>query len=175
MRTALLTAMMILISASASGATTEVNPEPGLMTAGSPLYGLDVAFDRVSVATPFRDQGDVASERASEMVVAQRRNNTQAFDRAADQLNRTVEAADRRHSDGLTKAAVVLESVNASVPEEAQEGIATALEQVSRAQNRSAQGGLLSGDVSPGSQSEVNRSGSESGGGVPDIEIPGGR
>ena len=173
MRATFLAAVLVLLSASVSGATTEVDPEPGLMTAGSPLHGLDVAFDEALALTPVSDPGDVAFERASEMMVAERRNNTDAFEKAAAGLNRTVERASERHRDGLVKAASVLESVNVS--EEARQGIQNALGQVRRAQNRTVEQGLFPEEISPGGLGgESNRSESGVGSDRPDIEVPGG-
>lgn len=172
MRATFLAAVLVLLSASVSGATTEVDPEPGLMTAGSPLHGWDVAFDEALSLTPVSDPGDVAFERASEMMVAERRNNTEAFEKAAAGLNRTVERASERHRDGLVRAASVLESVNVS--EEARQGISTALEQVRRAQNRTA-GNIFFPDTGSIGGTGTGENRSASGGGVPDIEAPGGR
>ncbi|ELY83676.1 hypothetical protein [Natrinema altunense] len=175
MRSIFLAAALVLFSASVSGASAGVEPEPGLMTAGSPIYGLDIAVDQVLMVTPLMDPGDVAFERASEMVVAQQRNNSEAFEKASSQLNRTVDSADRRHRQGLSKAAGVLESVNASLPAEAQSGIQNALSQVRRAQNRTVEQGLFSEEISPGGLGdESNRSESEAGSDRPDIEVPGG-
>jgi len=175
MRATFLAAVLVLLSASVSGATTEVDPEPGLMTAGSPLHGWDVAFDEALSLTPVSDPGDVAFERASEMMVAEKRNNSEAFEKAGAGLNRTVERASERHRDGLVRAASVLESVNTIVSAEAQSGVQNALSQVRRAQNRSFEQGLFPEEISHGGLGdESNRSESGAGSDRPDIEVPGG-
>lgn len=175
MRFVFLAAVLVLFSASVSGASAGVEPEPGLMTAGSPIYDIDVAVDQVLMLTPLMDPGEVAFERASEMVVAQQRNNSEAFRKASNRLNRTVDSASRRHREGLSKAAGVLESVNASVPVEAQKGIQNALSQVRRAQNRTVEQGLFPEEISPGGLGdESNRSELGVGSDRPDIEVPGG-
>lgn len=127
---------LILVSGFVAGQSAQVEPSPGLVKADSPIHGLDVMFDNALAMTPLSDPGRVAYERASEVVVAYERNNTEAASKALENLNQTVSEADQRHAQGLEKAEAVLQNVNETVPEEATQGIETALSRIGEARER---------------------------------------
>lgn len=130
-RTTTLFTVFILVTAGGA-AQTPTETDPGFITADSPLYGLDVAFDEV-----VKPPGAVAHERASEALVAAEANMTDARDRALHALNRTVRRANGvEHVDGLDNAAQVLTELQDQVPENAQPGIDTALENIAKAKQR---------------------------------------
>lgn len=134
-----LLALAVVMFAGLSAAQTQdsaVQPDPGLVKAGGFAYGVDVAVDNAMVALGMRSAGDVAFERASEVAVAEERNNTEALERASQRFNQAVEQADNRNRDRLQQAEQVLQNVSKRVPEEAQFGINTALENVERAKQR---------------------------------------
>jgi len=113
-----------------------VDPRPGVISASSPLYAVDVAADRALVTAGLRSPGDIAFERASEMSQAVDRNDTQARERAEGRLNQVAEVASSNDTSGLEKAAAVLEAVQARAPSQAQQGVTAALDNVRQAQDR---------------------------------------
>lgn len=129
---ALSTAVFMLMTNAA--AATDVSP--GLIGPGHPLYEVDVLMDDVTTGV-LKPPGAVAHERASEAFVAAESNNTVGMDRALTELeqvaNRTNGVDD---AEGLQKAEAVLLDLRDRVPEQATFGIDTALESVTRAQNR---------------------------------------
>jgi len=138
MKTRLLAISLILFAGLSAAQThnATVSPNPGLVKAGGLLHGLDVAVDNAMVAAGFRSVGDVAFERASEMSVAEDRNNSAALEKAAQRFNKAVERADNRDRDRLQQAEQILKNVSSRVPEEAKSGISTALESVEKAKQR---------------------------------------
>jgi len=150
--------LTLVLFAGFSAAQTQnstVDPDPGLVKADSPIYGLEVAFDNALASAGVVSAADVAFERASEVSVAEDRNNTEAVRRAARQFNEAAERADNSQKSRLEQAEQVLNNVSERVPEEASFGISTALENVERAKNRV--------------PDELT-----SGGGLPDVKLPGG-
>lgn len=129
---------MLMVLGSAAAAASQVKLDPGLVKADSPIYGLDVAFDNALAMTPLASPGTIAFERASEVVVARNRNNSDAAAEALTQLNRTVRDADSRHEKGLEKAASVLRAnlMNGSVPVEETSGVEEAVSRIAEAKNR---------------------------------------
>jgi hypothetical protein len=116
--------------------TSNVSVDPGLVKAGGLLYGFDVAVDNALVTAGLHSQADVALERASEAKVAADRNNTRGIERAVNGFNNAVEEADNRDVERLRQAESILGNVSSRVPEQAQVGISTALENVERAKQR---------------------------------------
>lgn len=129
---------------------------PGLVKADSPIYGLDVAWDNVLITAGFQSPGDVAFERASEVSVAENRNHSRAFNLALNQFNSVAEKANNEDLEGLRNAERILQNVSEHVPEEARQGIETALKNSERARNRVPES-LTSG---------------RGGGTLPDIKVP---
>lgn len=126
-----LVVLSILVAAPAAAQTTDT-AAPGVIAADSPLYGLDIAADKL-----LKPPGERAHERASEALVAQEANDSQARDRALRELNTTArEANGLRDGEGLENAQAVLTELQDKVPAEAQPGIETALDNVIKAKNR---------------------------------------
>jgi hypothetical protein len=125
--------------------------------ADSPIYGFDVALDSAFLTAGLTSPGDIAVERASEIAVAEERNNTEAVSKAMGRFNSAAEKADNEDVEKLRQAETVLHSVSNRVPEEAGFGISTALENVESAKNR---------------VPESLTSNRGSGGVLPDIEMP---
>ncbi|WP_313694267.1 hypothetical protein [Halorarum halobium] len=160
MKLRLLTLSLILftsLSAAQSSNNTTIDSSPGLVKADSPIYSLDVAFDNMLQTAGMVSAGDVAVERASEVAVAHRRNHSAAASEALDQLQVVAQEANNRNREKLQRAGEILNQVKKQVPEQAQKGIKTALQNVERAKNRVPQ--------------EFT---ADSGGALPDIEVPGG-
>jgi len=143
------------LSAAQSSNNTTIDSSPGLVKADSPIYGWDVAFDNALQTAGLVSPGEVAVERASEVAVAERRNHSVAADRALQRFNQAVGEANNQDRAKLQRAEQVLKQVRERVPEEARQGISTALENVGDAKQRVPEG-LTSG-----------------GGSLPDIEVPG--
>jgi len=151
-------ALILLTSLStAQNPNSSVSEDPGLVKADSPIYGFDVALDNAFLTAGFTSAGDIAVERASEVAVAEERNNTEAVSKAVDRFNSAAEKADNEDVEKLRQAETVLQNVSNRVPEEAQEGINTALENVRTAKNH---------------VPESLTSNRGSGGVLPDIEMP---
>lgn len=103
-----------------------VEPEPGIIGAGSALYVLDVAYDSVVL-----NQSEIAFERASEMAVAGENGNTDAVERAKTELNNTVsEIASSNETKGLEKAEMILEQVRGKTDGRSNVGIGNAIENI---------------------------------------------
>lgn len=131
--TRLTTILSVFLLFSAAGAAqTTVDTNPGLITADSPLYELDVALDQV-----LKSPGERAHERASEALVAQEANLTDSRDRALAALNQTAgQANGLRDGTGLENAQALLTELKEQVPVEAQQGLQTAIDAVIEAKNR---------------------------------------
>jgi len=154
-----LLAVLLLLFAGQSAAQTQnssINPDPGLVKADSPIYGLDVAWDNALQTAGFKSPGDVAVERASEVSVAEKRNHSEAASMALNQFNSVAAEANNEDVEGLRKSEQILQNVSERVPEEARQGIETALMNVEEAKNRVPES-LTSGRGS---------------GALPDIEVP---
>lgn len=151
--------MFIGVSAAQSTENLDVEPEPGLVKADGLLYPLDVGLDNVLMSVGVKSPGDVAFKRASEAAVAERRNNSEAFDTALAHFNGVAVEADNDDLDELEQAESVLSNVSSRVPDEASQGLDTALENVRDAKERVPE--------------EFTSEGMDSSGLLPDVELPG--
>lgn len=123
---------VVLLSGMAMAQSAEVEPQPGIIGADSPLYGIDVAYDNL-----LKEDGDIAYERASEYAVAQEKNQTRAMERAEKQLNNTVsKVASSNNTEALGKAQAVLEQVRERTPDQANKGLDNAIQKVRNAKNK---------------------------------------
>lgn len=139
MRLHVLAAALLVLSvpvAAEQAEVYEVDVKPGVVQAASPIYFLDGAVERFSTMTGLRTEGSVVHEKASEIAVAQERNQTEAAERAEKRLNETVAEASNESYEGLRKAEQVLKMVQDSTSEDADQGLSTALEAIQKAQNR---------------------------------------
>jgi hypothetical protein len=137
-------ALLLLMSSGAATSHTE-DLQPGLVKAGSPLYGVEVAVDNTLVRLGVMDPGQVAFERASEVALAHQRGNNDAMNNALDHLDNVSEAATSGDTEALNQSISVLQGLNETAPEEAQQGLSTALESVRNASER--QPSNLTGDL----------------------------
>lgn len=123
---------VVLLSGMAVAQSAEVEPEPGIIGADSPLYGIDVAYDNA-----FKEDGAVAFERASEYSVAQENNQTRAMERAEKQLNNSVaKVASSNNTEALGKAQAVIEQVRQRTPDQANKGLDNAIQKTRNAKNK---------------------------------------
>lgn len=137
-------ALLLLMSSGVATSHTE-DLQPGLVKAGSPLYGVEVAVDSALVRLGVMNPGQVAFERASEVALAHQRGNTDAMSKALNRLGNVSEAATSGDSEALNRSISVLQGLNETVPSEAQQGLNTALESVRNASER--QPSNLTGDL----------------------------
>jgi len=121
---------------SAQSTNSSVNSSPGLVKADSPIYGWDVAWDNALQSAGLVSPGSVAVERASEVSVAEKRNHTNAASMALNQYNSVVAEANNEDVEGLRRSEQILQNVSERVPEEARQGIETALKNAGEARNR---------------------------------------
>jgi len=155
---ALAVVMFTAVSTAQSG-DADVDPDPGLVKADSPLYGLEVAVDNAFVTAGLASPGEVAFERASEAAVARDRNNTRATVNALDRFNSAVNKSNNRDLENLQRAESILSNVSEVFPDQAEYGISTALENLESAKQR----------VPDRLTSDRNDSGA-----LPDLKLPGG-
>ncbi len=154
-----LTAALVLFAVSAAAQTTsqELEPRPGLMKAGSPIYGFDLAWDDVRMMFGGPDvTGSVAYERASEIRIAQKRNHSKAVEKAATGLGKVASEADNRSTNGLQNAEKMLQQALQQNPGNASKGLQTALEHVKAAQERKPEkpGSMFGGKI-PGQKNVI--------------------
>lgn len=149
MRRTLLLSGMVLLLTTIGTAQTTVDQRPGLIGAGSPLYGIDLAADKAFVDWGITDPGTVAHERASEALDASEEGNDEARDRALNGLNEITENASSNNTADLAKAQAVLEELQQRVPDEAEAGLETAMDAVAQAQEQLDQVGAV-GEASGG-------------------------
>lgn len=136
-RSVLLASLILFVGVSAAQpSNSTIDADPGLVKAGGLVYGFDIAWDNAMQTVGFKSPGEVAYERASEVAVARERNNTRASGKALDRFSEAVSGADNQDKRQLERAEAVLRNVSDRVPEEASQGIQTALENVERAKNR---------------------------------------
>ena len=136
MKYSVLAASLLLLAAPAAASNHTEEANPGLVKAGSPLYGMEVAVDNALVGIGLADAGQVAFERASEVAVAHERGNNEAMNRALANLNNVSKAATSGDAERLNQSISILQGLNETVPEEAQQGLSTALENVRNASER---------------------------------------
>lgn len=125
---------------------------PGIIGAQSPFYGIEVAIDNAAVNIGLKNAGSVAEERAAEAKKAAENGNYQAAQKAAGNMNKIAEKASSKDVEGIQKAESVLQGVINQAPEEAKQGLQTALDNVKQARERA---GSPEGTPGPGSDSEV--------------------
>lgn len=145
MKYSVLAAALLLLAAPAAASNHTEEANPGLVKAGSPLYGIEVAVDNALVGIGLADAGQVAFERASEVAVAHERGNNEAMNKALANLNNVSEAATSGNAEKLNQSISILQGLNETVPEEAQQGLSMALENVRNASRR--QPSNLSGGI----------------------------
>lgn len=130
-------AIGIMFSGMGLAQSAEINAEPGLIGAGSPLYGVDKAFDSATVAVGLRNQSDVVFERASEYAAAKESNNTNAVERAERSFNNSVaRVASNSSTEGLEKAEQILRTVQERTPDQADAGLEKALSNIQGAREK---------------------------------------
>ncbi len=129
--------------ASAQDAETQEEPQPdeevpeevstGWFTPDSALYGLETAWDNTGMALGVKSPGDVAQKRAAEAQVMAEEGNYGAAQRAAEGLENAASRAGDDDIEGIEQATSTLERVIEDAPEEALEGLQTAMENVAEA------------------------------------------
>lgn len=136
MKRVLVFAAVFFLVTGLGAAQAQLDEGPGAVTPDSALYGLETAWDNAGIALGLKNAGNVAQERAAEARQMQEEGNHEAAARAAQEFSDVAEKAQEDDLQGLEKARAVLEEVMANAPAEAQEGLQTALDSVSQAQNR---------------------------------------
>lgn len=127
----------------AAGQTSDIQPEPGVITADSPLYPVDKAFDSIT-----KNQSEAAFERASEYATAE---TEEGRERAIQSLNNSIaDAASSNQTQGLEKAESVLQQVKERTPDQANTGLDNAIENLGKAKK---------GELQPPEAQESRRGG----------------
>lgn len=107
----------------------------GPFTPDSAFYGLETAWDSVAMTTGISNAEEVANKRAAEAQAMADEGNYEAVERAAQGLGNVAERAE--NPEELERATNTLNEVMEQAPEEAQEGLQTAMDNV---QERGPQG-----------------------------------
>jgi len=131
-----LLACIALVPATAAP-SAGLDHDPGMIGAGSPLYGLEIALDNAAMNIGLKKAGNVAQERAAEAKKAQKEGNTKAAQGAADEIGKAAAQANDDDRHGLEKARNALEDVKTHSPVEAQKGLDRAINNINRRLNRS--------------------------------------
>jgi len=90
---------LLTLSAAAENNTSQtqtMEKGPGLISTGSPLYGLEIAADNAAVNFGLAKAGNVAQERAAEAKKAIESNNTRGAQRAAQNLEKVSKNAKKK-------------------------------------------------------------------------------
>lgn len=124
--------LLLLTGLGATQTAENVDLDPGLVAPGDVLYPVEQEFDIFPM-----NPGEMAHEKASEMVVAEEKNLTEARESARKQLNKALFKSTDNPSNqtvmGLEKAQSVLEQNVNETPEQANQGLKIALEGVKNA------------------------------------------
>lgn len=127
-------AIILALTAPAASAqhqnSTNVQPSPGIVGPGSMFYGLETAADDFSISLGFTTAQAVANERASEALIAAEQNNTEASVQALNSLNQLSKNHNITDENGTSKAMNILGQVSKNIPEQAQQGIQTAMDNI---------------------------------------------
>lgn len=136
--------LLVAPAAAQTGPSTERGP--GFISADSPLYSIEVVVDNTAVAIGVMDAGDVAQERAAEAKEMQEKGNTKAAQRAAEAASEAVKAASSGSSAntaGIDKAIDTLNGIKKDAPDEAKDGLTTAVDSLKQARK------IINGTASP--------------------------
>lgn len=137
----------------------EVNP--GLIGAGSPIYGLEVAYDNAAMNIGLKKAGEVAQERAAEARQAAQNNNTRGMQRAAQELQTVANRTDV-NDQGLNRAMQIMQETIQNAPnEQARQGMRTALENMQQAQQRRQEARNRAGQNGERPEQEQQRDGAD--------------
>lgn len=118
-------------------AAQSVQASPGSIGPGSPFYGLDKAWDSFGVSIGLKTASDVVEERAAEARQAANRGEWENARRAAESASSMSGRVRGNQTEGLQRAEQTLQGVLDEAPEEARQGLSTALENVRNARERS--------------------------------------
>lgn len=130
---------IILLSGFAAAQTTDLDRGPGMIAPDSPLYGLETAFDNAAVSIGLKSAGGVAQERAAEARKMAEKGDYNAAEKAIRQMSTVAQQARSEDTEGLEKAESVLQELRADAPEEAQQGLQAALDNVRSVRERAQQ------------------------------------
>lgn len=152
---------LFLVGFTAANAHGSLDVGPGMIGADHPLYGLETAWDNAAISIGLKKAGEVAQERAAEAQAAMERNNSQAAARAAQEMSNVAAVASSDDTEGLQKAEAVLQEVIANAPQEAQEGLQTALQNVQQARERAQQAGNASDRMPDDAMGQMGQDGAD--------------
>lgn len=137
---AILTALLVLampILAQNSSSSQELDINPGVIGPESVFYGFETAWDSAAVDMGLKKAGNVAQERASEAQRAQENGNSEAAQRAVKKMSKVAKKArGENDEEGVNKAMSIVQQTMAGAPEEAKQGLQTALDNMKKAQQQ---------------------------------------
>lgn len=147
----ILVAGLTLVSAQDDIETTE-EVSTGLFTPDSAFYGLETAWDNAAMSLGVSSAEKVGQKRAAEAQVMAEEGNYEAVERAVRGLENAA-ARSSEESESIQNAVTKIEQVMQDAPEEAQEGLQTALDNVEERGHESLEVGTPEG-IEPGEQDE---------------------
>lgn len=137
---AILTALLVLampILAQNSSSSQELDINPGVIGPESVFYGFETAWDSAAVDMGLKKAGNVAQERAYEAQRAQENGNSEAAQRAVKKMSKVAKKArGENDEEGVNKAMSIVQQTMAGAPEEAKQGLQTALDNMKKAQQQ---------------------------------------
>lgn len=142
---AVLTGVLLGLTAAHEGETHNASSQtdtvkPGVVTPDSSLYGLEVAWDSVAVSLGLTTAGDVVQERAAEAQAMAEKGDTEAMQRAVDDLTKVAQKATAEDLHGIETAEVILDTLMETASTETQTGLQTAIEGLHAVQDHAAGG-----------------------------------
>lgn len=128
-------ALLLTGVATANGGHGDLDVGPGTVAPDSSMYGIELAMDNAALWMGFAKPGKIAQERAAEASEMAEKGNYQAAQKAIDNMNKVAKRATTTDTEGLHKAQEVLEAVMQNAPEEAHDGLRTAIDNLHERQD----------------------------------------
>jgi len=122
-----LTATLFLVSLTTAAPQTNPQGDPGFFGASHPLHQAEVVTDNLAVSFGLSNSSDIAKERLAEANQAAMRGKVNAQERVMNQYNKIAENARNLQADGEVQS--LLEQIQNSTPEDADQGLQNALNQ----------------------------------------------
>lgn len=143
LKSVLFIALILFISTTAaqSNQTAQKQYDSGWIDSGSPLYGMELAIDNAAISIGVKKASKVAQERVAEVEKASKRNNTKGMERATKAFENSAKKAKADETEEISAAEAALEKAIQNAPEQAQQGLSTALENVRKDRREKAQAG----------------------------------
>lgn len=134
--------LVLLSGVAAADTHGELDVGPGMVGADSPVYGIEVATDKVAMDLGLAQAGGITQERAAEAAAASENNNTDAAVRAAHEAGKAAQrSSSEQDTEGVDKAMASLNNTMTAMQrradtapnEQARQGMQTAVDNMAGA------------------------------------------